>query len=248
MEPEEDKKKRKVQSEIGSGLHTFVLYLGPHIAFFTTKAMQCGRVDIKSAPYDTISLNRTPSWLKKDSSISSGKSDELEEFNNSTGDHNGSSSNIDNIKRWLLSHSQYLNFFTILLLASMWEMGRVNRVAKLANIDNFLVKVDIDWLGFHQEHFYRKIPNPLFDLAGIMCGQFGIPFWVFFLATVLGKAIFKAHIQASQGETWDLSFATIWNSIIWLMLLNFFSTIITSTAQGYLKKEQEKEMELMKKK
>ncbi|XP_022867721.1 vacuole membrane protein KMS1-like, partial [Olea europaea var. sylvestris] len=50
----------------GSGLHTFVLYLGPHIALFTIKAMQCGRVDIKSAPYDTIQLKRGPSWLGKD--------------------------------------------------------------------------------------------------------------------------------------------------------------------------------------
>lgn len=30
--------------------------------------MQCGRVDIKSAPYDTIQLNRGPSWLRKDCS------------------------------------------------------------------------------------------------------------------------------------------------------------------------------------
>lgn len=52
----------------GSGLHTFVLYLGPHIAFFTLKAMQCGRVDLKSAPYDTIQLKRGPSWLDKDCS------------------------------------------------------------------------------------------------------------------------------------------------------------------------------------
>lgn len=53
---------------VGSGLHTFVLYLGPHIAFFTLKAVQCGRVDIKSAIYDTIQLKRTPSWLGKDCS------------------------------------------------------------------------------------------------------------------------------------------------------------------------------------
>ena len=52
----------------GSGLHTFVLYLGPHIALFTIKAVQCGRVDIKSAPYDTIQLKRGPSWLDKDCS------------------------------------------------------------------------------------------------------------------------------------------------------------------------------------
>lgn len=53
---------------LGSGLHTFVLYLGPHIAFFTIKAMQCGRVDLKCAPYDTIQLDRGPSWLDKDCS------------------------------------------------------------------------------------------------------------------------------------------------------------------------------------
>lgn len=52
----------------GSGLHTFVLYLGPHIALFTLKAVQCGRVDLKSAPYDTIQLKRGPSWLDKDCS------------------------------------------------------------------------------------------------------------------------------------------------------------------------------------
>lgn len=39
------------------------------------------------------------------------------------------------------------------------------------------------------------MPNPLFDLAGIMCGQFGTPFWKFFLATVIGKAIIKTHLQ-----------------------------------------------------
>lgn len=57
-----------ISSISGSGLHTFVLYLGPHIAFFTMKAMQCGRVDLKSAPYDTIQLKRGPSWLDKECS------------------------------------------------------------------------------------------------------------------------------------------------------------------------------------
>ena len=52
-------------------------------------------------------------------SISDDKSAELEESSNSTGDHNGSSSNMDKMKSWFLSHSQYLNFFTILLLASV---------------------------------------------------------------------------------------------------------------------------------
>jgi hypothetical protein len=28
-----------------------------------------------------------------------------------------------------------------------------------------------------------------------MCGQFGVPFWEFFFATLIGKAIIKTHIQ-----------------------------------------------------
>ncbi|KAG6668360.1 vacuole membrane protein KMS1-like [Carya illinoinensis] len=293
---------------LGSGLHTFVLYLGPHIAFFTIKAMQCGRVDLKSAPYDTTQLRRGPSWLDKDCSefgpplfpslhglrvpISSilpqvqieavlwglgtaigelppyfisragGKLEAMEELDASSTEGKGViATRLNQIKRWLLSHAQHLNFFTILVLAS--------------------------------------VPNPLFDLAGIMCGQFGIPFWKFFLATLIGKAIIKTHIQTVfiisvcnnqllnwieneliwmlslipgfasvlpslvvklnavkdkyltapppgasniKVKKWDLSFASIWNTVVWLMLINFAIKFVTSTAQAYLKEQQENEL------
>ncbi|XP_012069605.1 vacuole membrane protein KMS1 isoform X2 [Jatropha curcas] len=297
---------------LGSGLHTFVLYLGPHIALFTIKAMQCGRVDLKSAVYDTIQLKRGPSWLDKDcsefgdpvfpsshglrvplssilpqvqieavlwglgtalgelppyfisraASISGNKLEAMEEFNASSSEDNGIiATHLNTIKRWLLSHAQHLNFLTILLLAS--------------------------------------VPNPLFDLAGIMCGQFGISFWKFFLATLIGKALVKTHIQTvfiisvcnnqllnwienelimilslvpglasilpdlvaklhaikekymapvpplpsnNKMKKWDFSFAALWNTIVWLMLLNFFFKIVTATAQSYLKKQQENQI------
>ncbi|KAL0478414.1 vacuolar membrane protein 1 [Acrasis kona] len=41
-----------------------------------------------------------------------------------------------------------------------------------------------------------SIPNPLFDLAGVTCGYSLIPFKTFFGATVIGKAIIKANLQA----------------------------------------------------
>ncbi|KAA8548630.1 hypothetical protein F0562_000314 [Nyssa sinensis] len=297
---------------LGSGLHTFVLYLGPHIALFTIKAITCGRVDIKSAPYDTIQLKRGPSWLDKDcsefgpplfssshdsqvplssilpqvqveailwglgtalgelppyfisraASMSGSKLDAMEELDaSSTIDNGVIARHLNQIKRWFLSHSQYLNFFTILVLAS--------------------------------------VPNPLFDLAGIMCGQFGIPFWKFFLSTLIGKAIIKTHIQTVfiisvcnnqlldwieneliwvfsfipgfdsalpklitklhamrakymatptsgpsniKAKKWDFSFTSIWNTIVWLMLMNFFVKIVTATAQRYLKKQQEEDL------
>jgi membrane protein YqaA with SNARE-associated domain len=40
-----------------------------------------------------------------------------------------------------------------------------------------------------------SIPNPLFDLAGLTCGHLLIPFFTFFFATFIGKAIFKVHLQ-----------------------------------------------------
>ncbi|XP_023006134.1 vacuole membrane protein KMS1-like [Cucurbita maxima] len=292
---------------LGSGLHTFVLYLGPHIGFFTIKAVQCGRVDLKSATYDTIQLKRGPSWLEKDCSefgpavftsrvplssilpmvqieailwgigtalgelppyfisraarLSGGRSEAMEELDASSRETNGFiPTYLNRVKRWFLSHAQHLNFLTILLLAS--------------------------------------VPNPLFDLAGIMCGQFGIPFWEFFFATLVGKAIIKTHIQTifiiavcnnqlldwieneliwilsfvpgfssvlpelisklnaikakylkapSHAATnvkakWDFSVSSIWNTIVWLMIMNFFVKIMTSTAQRYLKQQQDEEL------
>ncbi|KAF2318537.1 hypothetical protein GH714_008729 [Hevea brasiliensis] len=242
-----------------SGLHTFVLYLGPHIALFTIKAMQCGRVDLKNAVYDTIQLKRGPSWLDKD----------CREFGDPV---------------FPTSHGLRVPLSSILpqvqVEAVLWGLGTA--FGELPPI-------------LSQE----QVPNPLFDLAGIMCGQFGISFWKFFLATLIGKAIVKTHIQTifiisvcnnqlldwieneliwvlsfvpgldsvlpsiiaklhsvkekymapapplpsnNKVKKWDFSFAAVWNTIVWLMLVNFFFKIVTATAQEYLKKQQEKEL------
>ncbi|KAL1548603.1 meiotic spindle pole body protein Kms1 [Salvia divinorum] len=301
---------------LGSGLHTFVLYLGPHIAFFTIKAIKCGRVDIKSASYDTIQLKKGPSWLGKNCAdfgpplippsdsvriplssilpqvqleailwglgtalgelppyfisraarLSGNTVGAMEGLDASSAEDEGFlSTRLNQIKRWFLSQAQYLNFFTILILAS--------------------------------------VPNPLFDLAGIMCGQFGIHFWEFFLATVIGKAIIKTHIQtvfiisvcnnqllhwmenellwlssfvpgfssvmpklianlhsvknkylstkpeppaSVKAAKWDFSLTSIWNTVVWIMLMNFFVKIVNSTAQSHLKREQDQEIAALK--
>lgn len=46
-----------------------------------------------------------------------------------------------------------------------------------------------------------SIPNPLFDLAGIMCGHFLIPFSTFFIATSIGKALFKTVGQVELHQS-----------------------------------------------
>ncbi|XP_047310141.1 vacuole membrane protein KMS1-like [Impatiens glandulifera] len=301
---------------LGSGLHTFVLYLGPHIALFTIKATQCGRVDLKVAPYDTIQLKSGPSWLDKDCSefgppifsilqglrvplssilpqvqleamlwglgtaigelppyfisraaqISGSKLAEVEKLNASSVEGSGIiATGLNKIEHWFLSHAQNLNFFTILVLAS--------------------------------------VPNPLFDLAGIICGQYGVSFGEFFLATLIGKAVIKTHIQTMfiisvcnnqlldwienelicvlsfipglssilpnlifklhaakakymerspppsvtsntniKGKRLDLSISSVWNSIVWIMIMNFVVKIVTETARKHLKMQQELEL------
>lgn len=39
-----------------------------------------------------------------------------------------------------------------------------------------------------------SIPNPLFDLAGLTCGHFLVPFATFFSACMIGKAVIKVLI------------------------------------------------------
>lgn len=44
-------------------------------------------------------------------------------------------------------------------------------------------------------------PNAAFDLCGICCGNFGMPFWTFFGATALGKGLIKAPMQCAFFST-----------------------------------------------
>jgi uncharacterized membrane protein YdjX (TVP38/TMEM64 family) len=49
--------------------------------------------------------------------------------------------------------------------------------------------------GFIGILLFASIPNPLFDLAGMICGHSLVSFWTFFGATLIGKALIKAHVQ-----------------------------------------------------
>lgn len=44
---------------------------------------------------------------------------------------------------------------------------------------------------------FASVPNPLFDIAGVLCGRYHIGLMTFFSATFIGKAIVKPMLQAS---------------------------------------------------
>ncbi|VDI67951.1 Hypothetical predicted protein, partial [Mytilus galloprovincialis] len=75
----------------------------------------------------------------------------------------------------------------------LWQLALENQIflkaAHIAGKKNILA-----------DHLSR-IPNPLFDLAGITCGHFLIPFWTFFGATLIGKAVIKIHIQYREKQS-----------------------------------------------
>ncbi|KAI9911306.1 hypothetical protein PsorP6_009604 [Peronosclerospora sorghi] len=61
-----------------------------------------------------------------------------------------------------------------------------------------------DWMiRFLEKHGFWGVllmsawPNMAFDLCGICCGHFLMPFWTFFGATLIGKALIKVNMQAA---------------------------------------------------
>lgn len=173
---------------LGTGLHTFVLYTGPHIAKVTMVANEC---------------NDAPDYLPSRWTI-----------NPTFGECKPG--NREQISFWTI-------LFMTQLEGILWGFGTaigelppyfVAKAAALAGkkdeelqelesggansmIDKvkLIIYKNLQKYGWLTILLSASIPNPLFDLAGITCGHFGIPFKTFFSATVIGKAIIKVHLQ-----------------------------------------------------
>ena len=63
-------------------------------------------------------------------------------------------------------------------------------------------------ISFVKKHGFAGVlvmsawPNAAFDLVGIVCGQIGVPFWTFFSATFIGKALVKVNGQCMFFVFW----------------------------------------------
>ncbi|XP_057323596.1 helicase POLQ-like isoform X4 [Microplitis mediator] len=184
---------------LGTGLHTFVLYLGPHIAAVTMAAYECGGLNFPEPPYpDSImcptvvdqawaasifnimrkvrveamlwgagtALGELPPYFMARAARNSGKFDKNDEHDQE---------DLKELK-------------ALEALESGENVPLIMRL-KLA-MKHFVQKA-----GFFGILACASIPNPLFDLAGLTCGHYRIPFWTFFGATLIGKAIIKMHVQ-----------------------------------------------------
>lgn len=218
---------------LGTGLHTFVLYLGPHIAAVTMAAYECGGLNFPEPPYpDSISCpdNIDPLWI----------------------------AGIFNIMRKVRIESMLWGAGTALGELPPYFMARAARNSTNKNNDydqEDLKELEaleamesgenvpiLMRLKLAMKHFVQKagffgilacasIPNPLFDLAGLTCGHYRIPFWTFFGATLIGKAFIKMHIQ-------QLAVIIAFNEELLDKVISFLSVIpvIGNKFQGPLKK------------
>lgn len=178
---------------LGTGLHTFVLYLGPHIASVTLAAYECNSVDFPEPPYPdeiicpdetgseaAISLWTIMSKVRLEACMW------------------GAGTAVGELPPYFMARAARLSGaepddeeyeeFEEMLEHPETAQDLATR-AKLT-VQNLIKKV-----GFFGILACASIPNPLFDLAGITCGHFLVPFWTFFGATLIGKAVLKMHIQ-----------------------------------------------------
>eukprot|EP01134_Creolimax_fragrantissima_P007655 CFRG7655T1 len=179
---------------LGTGMHSGILFLFPHIFKVVTAVQECGTTEL-TLRQDTW-FNTTPFTCPE-------------------------GSNTDTYVHFY--HLFALVFPASMLWGAGTAMGEIppyalSRAARIAGeVDeeyeeikaiqesghaNPLQKMQSWMIGFLQRNGFWGVllmsawPNMAFDLCGICCGHFLMPFWTFFGATFIGKAIIKVNMQA----------------------------------------------------
>jgi len=176
---------------LGTGMHTGVLFLFPHIF----------KVCLAASQWESLAFSsRNDIWFRRDQFVLLEEEDPIE--------------------------VTFLGvFLKVLWPCFFWGAGTalgevppywVSRAAALAGEENSqfveatesksqwnVVNRMKDWMiSFLQKHGFVGVllmaawPNMAFDLCGICCGHFLMPFWQFLGATFIGKALIKSLSQA----------------------------------------------------
>nr|CAD7406137.1 unnamed protein product [Timema cristinae] len=181
---------------LGTGLHTFVLYLGPHIASVALAAYECGALNFPEPPYpDQVLCPEIPDkrWPATVWNIMSKVRWESMMW--------GIGTALGELPPYFMARAARLSGHNPEDEDDMREFEELQRKKRrpelmtLMDRSKLFVEKLVDRVGFFGIFICASIPNPLFDLAGITCGHFLVPFWTFFGATVLGKAVVKVHLQ-----------------------------------------------------
>ena len=208
---------------LGTGLHTFVLYLGPYMAKVAMVANECNRIPDfmpNRWTYQNFAAcdkyEGIPTIGMLDIYYGLGIEAFLWGFGTAIGE---------------------LPPYFVARAAS--EAGKVDEELEsqegyFKTVKEFLEKL-LKRHAFIVVMLWASIPNPFFDLAGLLCGHFMISFWIFFGATVIGKACVKVTIQS-------FFVIFIFSSHTVEKIINLISSIFPQI-EGFLRRELVKQKE-----
>ncbi|EPB75718.1 hypothetical protein ANCCEY_05210 [Ancylostoma ceylanicum] len=183
---------------LGSGLHTFLIYLGPHIAAVTLAAHECNSLDFPEPPYpDSIVCPHGKSDASSSLAITLWQIVAKVRVESLLW---GAGTALGELPPYFMARAARISgeepddeeYKEFLQLMNADKKGGADELVDRGKawVERFISRV-----GFPGILLFASIPNPLFDLAGITCGHFLVPFWSFFGATLIGKAIVKMHVQ-----------------------------------------------------
>jgi membrane protein YqaA with SNARE-associated domain len=164
----------------GTGFHSGLLFLFPHIIKTCTTANTCNSLNF---------VTWTNMWFNDSDSFICLSNDPQE------------------YHFWELFAKVFIPCFLWGLGTSLGEIPPflMSRLAKLAskNIEAKNTEETPGWMlqfvekyGFWGVIAFSAWPNAFFDLCGICCGQILMSFWKFFLAVFIGKSLIKINLQA----------------------------------------------------
>jgi vacuole membrane protein 1 len=184
---------------LGSGLQSGVLFLFPHVIKICLAAQSCGSMDFES---ETDIWFRSPPNLFKCPDSSSPATTVtffavwcriiVPCFLQSAG------TAIGEIPPYWMTRAARL----AALQSGTYESEDIPEELETNSQYGVINKVKEFTVWFLQQHgFYGVLlmasyPNIAFDLCGICCGHFLMPFWTFFIATFLGKAVIRNAYQS----------------------------------------------------
>ncbi|EDW31207.1 GL20713 [Drosophila persimilis] len=181
----------------GTGLHTFLLYLGPHIAGVTLAGYECQTLEFPEPPYPDQKVCPEEGYVRQVPDIWSILAKVRPEALLW-----GIGTAIGELPPYFMARSARLssNELEGVETEEPLELQKSQRHSPRGRSNVFdgakqCMELMVRRVGFLGILLCASVPNPLFDLAGITCGHFLVPFWKFFVATMIGKALIKATIQ-----------------------------------------------------
>lgn len=172
---------------MGSGLHTFVLYLAPKAARYVLTSWECGALaEMEESRWALFPRFECPPGAE-------GRADPdvmgLLRVLQWEGLLWGLGTTLGELPPFLLSRSARLAKGPAAPRpAARAPTGRLARAARFA-------KTQLKRHPFATILLLASFPNPFFDACGLICGYNLVPFWLFFAATLLGKAVVKVNLQ-----------------------------------------------------